>query len=295
MTTESLPGLSAFVRAVEAGSFTGAAKLLGTTPSAISKSIARLEARVGARLIHRSTRAFELTDEGKAYHERIAPLVRGLEEANEVFSTPSAAIGSLRVSMPTDIGRMLLPALISKLMARHPRLQLDISLSDQHVDLVREGFDVALRAGHVDSAGLYARPIAEVPLALVAAPDYLARHGTPRQPADLTQHRHIVYRLAGKTTPILFADGPVMPPAGIFASDSGEAMRIAAVHGAGIAQMMRPAVQAELDADRLRVVLPDVPLQPIPLQALHAFGRRIPNRARVLMEFVIAEIGRQRP
>ncbi|MDT6964568.1 LysR family transcriptional regulator [Cupriavidus sp. SZY C1] len=291
MSMERLHGLSAFVRAVEAGSFTAAARLLGTTPSAVSKSISRLEARLGARLFHRSTRAFVLTDEGNAYYGRVAPLVRGLEEATEVLARPTAAVGRLRVSMPSDLGRTLLGPITATLLPRHPRLSLDVSVTDQHVDLIREGFDLALRAGHPGDSGLYARPLADLPLVLVASPAYLASHGEPRTVADLSRHRHVRYRLAGQPLPITFADGLRLPVDGTFDTDSGEAMRVAAVNGLGIAQLLRTIVQDDLAAGRLRQVLPDAPLRAVPLQVLHGFGRRLPTRARVFVDFVAAELG----
>lgn len=295
MSIERLHGLSAFVRAVEAGSFTAAARRLGTTPSAVSKSIARLEARLGVKLFHRSTRAFELTDEGQAYYGRVASLVRGLEEAAEVLGTPSTAVGTLRISMPSDLARSLLGPVTAILMPRHPRLALEVSVSDQHVDLIREGFDLALRAGQVVDSGLFAKPLADLPLVLVASPDYLERHGVPRTVADLAAHRHVRYRLAGQVVPIAFADGARVPLEGAFDSDSGEALRTAAVNGRGIAQILRTAVQADLDADRLRVVLPDVGLRPVPLQVLHSFGRRLPARAKVFIDFVAAALNRSAP
>lgn len=290
MTIEHLHGLSAFVRAVEAGSFTGAAKLLGTTPSAVSKSIARLEARLGVKLIQRSTRAFHPTDDGKAYHARVASLVRGLEEASEVLKTTSAVTGKLRVSMPSDLGRTLLDPITCRLLRQYPGLRLDVSLSDQHADLVREGFDVALRAGHVTQAGFYSRRLAELPLVLVASPDYLARFGVPRNPSELVQHRHVRYLLAGQAVPIMLADGGSLSVDGCFDSDSGEAMKIAALNGLGIAQMLKSAVQPELDADRLRQVLPDSPLRPMPVQAVHTLGRRLPRRARCFLDFIEEEL-----
>lgn len=290
MSMERLHGLSAFVRAVEAGSFTGAARLLGTTPSAISKSISRLEARLGVKLFKRSTRAFMLTDEGNAYYERVAPLVRGLEEATEVLARPSTAAGRLRVSMPSDLGRSLLGPITARLMPRHPRLSLDVSVSDQHADLIREGFDLALRAGHASDSGLYARPLAMLPLVLVASPAYLASHGEPRTVAALQQHRHVRYRLAGQVMPITLADGTRLQIEGAFDTDSGEAMRTAALNGLGIAQLLRTIVQDDLDAGRLRLVLPDVALRPVPLQMLHGFGRRLPARAKVFVNFVAAEL-----
>ncbi|MNN24218.1 HTH-type transcriptional regulator DmlR [compost metagenome] len=258
----------------------------------MSKSIARLEARLGVKLFHRSTRACVLTDEGQAYYGRVASLVRGLEEAAEVLGTPSTAVGKLRISMPSDLARSLLGPVTAILMPRHPRLALEVSVSDQHVDLIREGFDLALRAGQVADSGLFAKPLADLPLVLVASPDYLARHGVPRTVADLAAHRHVRYRLAGQVVPIAFADGARVPLEGAFDSDSGEALRTAAVNGLGIAQILRTAVQADLDANRLRVVLPDVALRPVPLQVLHGFGRRLPARAKVFIDFVAAALRR---
>lgn len=290
MSIERLHGLSAFVRVVEARSFTAAARLLGTTPSAISKSISRLEGRLGVKLFHRSTRAFALTDEGNAYYSRVAPLVRGLEEASEVLARPSAAAGRLRVSMTSDLSRSLMGPITAKLMPRHPRLSLDIGVSDQHADLIREGFDLALRAGHTTDSGVYARPLGTLPLALVASPAYLATHGQPDSVEDLSHHRHVRYRLAGQVMPITFADGTRIPIEGQFDTDSGDAMRTAAVNGLGIAQLLRHIVQEELDTGRLKVVLPNLALRAVPLQLLHGYGRRLPTRARVFIDFVTEEL-----
>ncbi|MWL89196.1 LysR family transcriptional regulator [Cupriavidus sp. SW-Y-13] len=290
MSMERLHGLAAFVRAVEAGSFTAAAKLLGTTPSAVSKSISRLEARFGVRLFQRSTRAFLLTAEGRAYYDRVAPLVRGLEEASEVLATSNAASGRLRVSMPGDLGRALLGAITQKLLPRHPRLSLDISLGDQHVDLVREGFDLALRAGHAADSTLHAKPLGQMPLVLVASPGYLDRHGEPASIADLAQHHHVRYRLRGDVIPLDFVDGPWPPSQGVFDADNGDALKTAALQGLGIAQLLKTTVQSDLDAGQLRIVLPRVALRPVPLQVLHGFGRRLPARAKVFVDFLAAEL-----
>jgi DNA-binding transcriptional LysR family regulator len=235
MAVEPLHGLAAFVRSVEAGSFTGAARLLGTTPSAVSKSIARLERRLEVRLFQRSTRAFALSVEGQRYYERVAPLVKGLDEAQEVLAAPAAAIGRLRVSLPADLGRALLGPITSQLLVRHPGLALDVSLSDRHVDLIREGFDLALRAGQAADSGLHARPLVSLPVVLVASPQYLNAHGEPRTIEDLALHRHVRYRLGGYVFPITFADGRSLSPEGRFDADSGEAMRTAAINGLGIA------------------------------------------------------------
>ncbi|CAM4006215.1 HTH-type transcriptional regulator DmlR [Bordetella tumbae] len=290
MTVEHFHGLSAFVRSVEAGSFTGAARLLGTTPSAVSKSIARLERRLGVRLFQRSTRAFILTGEGQAYYERVASLVRGLEDADESLKAPNTAIGTLRVSMPVDLGRLLLEPITSQLMPDHPALALDVSLSDRYVDLIREGFDLALRAGTVMDSGLYARKLIDLPLVLVASPQYLARHGELQTVADLGAHRHVRYRLDGHVLPIMLADGTRVPIEGVFDADSGQAMQIAAVNGQGIAQILRTTVQDDLDSGKLSHVLPHVPLMPVPLQVVHGFGRNLPIRAKMFIDFIASHL-----
>ena len=291
MTVERLHGLSAFVRSVEAGSFTGGARLLGTTPSAVSKSIARLERRLGVRLFRRSTRAFVLTSEGQAYYERVAPLVRGLEEADEALNAPATAVGRLRVSLPVDLGRSLLELVTSQLMPRHPALALDVSLSDRHVDLIQEGFDLALRAGKAADSGLYARALIDLPLVLVASPEYLARHGEPQTIAALAAHRHVRYRLDGQVLPIILADGTRLPVEGMFDADSGEAMRIAAVNGLGIAQILMTTVQDDLNTGKLRRVLTRIPLMPVPVQVIHGFGRNMPIKAKIFIDFIAEHLG----
>lgn len=289
-----MESLSIFVRVVEAGSFTGAARLIGATPSAVSKSMARLEARLGARLFQRSTRAFGLTPDGEAYYERVAPLVRGIEEAPEVLGPRSGATGRLRISMPADFGRFMVEALTTRFRQAHPGVRLDVSLSDAHVDLIREGFDAVLRVGRVADTGLIARPLGALPMVLVASPAYLARRGAPASREALRAHDHVRYILAGRPFPIRFADGEEVLPPGVFDTDSGEAMRIAARNGLGVAHLLRASVAAELERGELVTILPDVPLPPAPVQALHAFARNPPARATALFRFLDAEMARWR-
>lgn len=286
MPVENLNGLSAFVRAVEAGSFTGAARLLGTTPSAVSRSVGRLERRLGIRLFRRSTRVTVLTIEGQTYYERIAPLIRGIEEAGNALTAPLDAVGKLRISVPAALARILLDPLTRHLMARHPGLLFEVNVSDHHVDVIREGFDLVIRAGEVVDSALHARKLGQLPLVLVASPDYLSRHGVPKSISDLSVHRHVRYRLAGRLVPVMFADGVSVQPEGAFDADSGEAMRLAALNGLGIAQILKAMVQEDVDAGRLCIVLAELALRPVPLYVMHGFGRSMPPRAKIFIEFV---------
>ncbi len=285
---DNAAGLSAFIDAVETGSFSAAARRAGATPSSVSKSIARLERRLGVRLFTRSTRTLNPTPEGLAYFERVMPLLRALIEARDAVRV--VAEGRLRVSLPTDLGRLLMDPLTRVFMRRHPGVRLELDMTDRHVDLVREGYDLALRAGEVQDADLVARPLGSAPLALVASPEHLDRHGRPDGLDALATARHVRYRLDGRPFPIRFADGAVLSPEGVLDCDTGFALKAAAINGVGIAQLLRWTVDEDLRAGRLEIVMPDAPLPAVPLRILHAFGRFQPLRVRLFSDFVADEV-----
>ena len=286
---EPTTGLHAFVRAAEAGSFSAAARLAGTTPSAVSKSVERLEKRLGVKLFLRSTRSLKLTVDGTAYYERVAPLLRSLDEAGDVLSSTAAPRGPLRVSLPGVLGPTLVAHLTDGFLRRYPDIKLEISITDRHVDLVREGFDAALRVGAVDAVDWMVRRVATLPLVLVAAPGWLERAGTPATRDDLSRAAHIRYRLGARVFPILFADGAEIATDGVLDTDSGQAMRTAALAGLGVAQLLRLAVAEDLAAGRLVEVLPHDPLASVPVQSVHAFGRLAPLRVQLFTDF-LAEV-----
>ncbi|MEJ2817437.1 MULTISPECIES: LysR family transcriptional regulator [unclassified Caulobacter] len=283
---DNAAGLTAFINTVEAGSFSAAARLAGATPSSVSKSVARLERRLGVVLFTRSTRTLNLTLEGAAYFERVMPLLRALGEAQDVVQTAAVAQGRLRVSLPSDLGRLLMDPLTRIFLKRHPRIHLELHMTDRHVDLIREGYDLALRVGQVDDSALTIRPLGRAPLVLVAAPDHLDQYGRPRTLEALRAARHVRYRLDGRPFPITFADGATLSPDGVLDCDSGFALRAAAINGVGIAQLLRWTVDEDLRAGRLEIVMPEAPLPAVPLQILHAFGRFQPLRARLFADFV---------
>lgn len=283
---DNAAGLTAFINTVETGSFSAAARLAGTTPSSVSKSVARLERRLGVVLFTRSTRTLNLTLEGAAYFERVMPLLRALGEAQDVVQTAAVAHGRLRVSLPTDLGRQLMDPLTRIFLKRHPQIHLELHMADRHVDLIREGYDLALRAGAVDDSALTIRALGRAPLVLVASPDHLDQHGRPETLEALADARHIRYRLDGRPFPITFASGATLSPEGVLDCDSGFALRAAAINGVGIAQLLRWTVDEDLRAGRLEIVMPDAPLPTVPLQILHAFGRLQPLRARLFADFV---------
>jgi len=279
-------GLAAFVRTIEAGSFSDAARLLGASPSAVSKSVARLEARLGVRLIQRSTRTLALTAEGALYFERVAPLIQALADAEQALRTPDDVSGLLRVAAPSDLGRTVFAGWAERFARAHPRLKLELGIADRQVDLIREGYDVAIRVGALLDNRLTARRLTVLQPVLVAAPAYLARCGQPAERADLAEHACLRYLTPAGPFPWTWADGSSLVPDGPFDTNDGVVLRQAALAGAGIAQLARIAVADDLAAGRLDIVLPHLPMPGLEVHALHAYGRQAPQRVRLFIAFL---------
>lgn len=283
-------GLMAFVRTVQAGSFSGAARALDTTPSAVSKSVARLEKKVGVRLFLRSTRALTLTQEGQIFFERVTPLLQDLDSSDEVIRSDAALSGRLRVSMPTELAPLLLPRLFTGFAADDPDLHLDIGLTDRFVDLIREDYDVVLRAGNPTQGNLTVRHLADLPLAIVASPAFLGTSGNARLPVEqLATVPFARYTLGGLVQPIRLADGSSFVPAGRVDCDSGAALIQAALAGLGAAYLLRCLVAKELHTGTLVTLASESALPSLPFNALHAFGRTVPLRVKLFCDFIARE------
>lgn len=216
--SDRLSGISVLVSVVEAGSFALAANRLHLSRSAVGKTIARLEQRLGVRLFHRTTRSLNLTDDGALFYERCLRALEEIRVAENLLESGKRQVsGRLRVSMPVLIGRLCIAPVLTALAREHPGLELDLSFSDRVVDVAEEGFDLAVRNGPLpDSAGLVARKLGDNRMTLCASPDYLARCGTPSSVEELFQHDAIAYRYAAmiRSWLIPLADGTmreVMP------------------------------------------------------------------------------------
>lgn len=286
------PGLVAFVRSVEAGSFSAAARDLGTTPSAVSKSVARLERHLGARLFRRSTRILALTPDGQAFFDRVAPLLQEIEQSADAVQAPTDVRGRLRVSLPGEIARLLMDAILTDFLARHPSLDLEIGITDRPVELIREDYDVVFRVGPVVEGDLVVRTLAQLEMVLVASPAFLDRWGVPRSVDDLRSLPFARYFVGRRAPEIRFADGTSIATRGRVGFDSGFGLCAAARLGLGVAYVTRCIVEQDLRRGDLVVVLPGKPLPPMPFQALHAFGQGAPMRVRLLSDFIAGEIGR---
>jgi DNA-binding transcriptional LysR family regulator len=287
---EKTAGLVAFVRTVDAGSFASAARLIGASPSAVSKSVARLEQRLGVRLLQRSTRTLGPTAEGAAYYERVAPHLRAIEEADDIVQVPENVRGVLRVTVPSTFGRPLIAAWAGSFLDRYPDIKLELSVTDRRVDVIRESFDIAVRIGELQDTSLIGRSMGVLHYVLAASPRYLDRRGMPRSIDDLKQHACLRYLRAGRPFPFTFADGTRIVPEGPFDTDDAQYLIEAALEGAGITRFMRLAIQDDLANGRLRIVLPEIPMVSEPIHVLHPFGRQLPLRVRLFIDFLVEAV-----
>jgi len=261
MTVKNVQCLVSFVESASSGSFTAAANRLGVTPAAVGKNVARLEQELAVRLFNRTTRRLSLTAEGHAFLDEAGDALRRLEEAvDKVTLAATEPSGRVRISCSAAFGRRFVLPLLSGIARRHPQLELDLVLDDRVVDMVAEGFDIAVRGGTLDDSSLVARHVCRLYSVLVASPDYLRRHGVPTSPADLAQHRLMAVRLASGARPWRFrrpsgrgfVEHP--PSAQLWASDPDAFMELACA-GEGICQAGLMLAAPMLREGKLRLVL----------------------------------------
>ncbi len=283
-------GLVAFVRTVETGSFSAAARSLRTTPSGVSKSISRLESLLGLKLFRRSTRILTLTPDGETFFGSIAPLLRQIEESSDVFQADRGATGHLHVSLPSELARLLMVPIFTRFLPQHPGITLDLGTTDRHVDLIRENYDIAFRVGKVTGSDLMMRTLMHLDMALVASPAFVDTWGPVGTVERLRELPFARYAIDGHTYPIHFADGATMIPTGQVDLDTATAIRIAALSGVGVAYLMKCIVQEELDRGELIQILPDLELETMPFQTVHAFGRMPTYRLRLFSDFIETEM-----
>ncbi|AOG25201.1 LysR family transcriptional regulator [Acidovorax sp. RAC01] len=295
---DKLSGMCAFVKTAELGSFVAAGRALEVSASAVGKSVARLEQEVGVRLLQRSTRRIQLTAEGQLFHERCRRILDDLDDAQAMLSlSREVPRGRLRVSAPI-VGYHFLIPLVPEFLARYPEVELDISFSDRAVDLIDEGIDVAIRSGDLRDSRLVSRPLQRFRLLLCAAPDYLARHGTPVAIRDLEQHACVRFRHpdSGK-----LLDWPWHEAAAsaephlrtVLACNNIEAVLGATLRGLGIACLPDFLVREAL-ADGLLVSVLEQEMGPSrQFSALWPSSRHLSPKVRVLVDHLGARLSGQ--
>jgi DNA-binding transcriptional LysR family regulator len=288
-----------FAKVVELEGFSRAAERLGISATAASRQVAELEARLGVRLLHRTTRRLYLTDSGRSYYERCAQILNDLDEAELTISSAGGRPqGLLRVAAPVSFGVQHLTPLFLDYMERYPEVKLELSLSDRMVDLVEEGYDLALRITQELKTTLVARSLAQARLVACAAPSYLERHGVPRTPEELRHHECLCYTYDALRGVWAF-EGPAGPlrvsVQGRLATNNGDSLRAAAVAGWGIILEPTFLVGEDLRQGRLVRLLPDHPVSPLTLYAIYPSRRYLSPKVRTLVDFLVERIAEPLP
>lgn len=287
-----LEAMQIFARVVELASFTRAAASLGSAKASVSVAVQQLEGLLGTRLLHRTTRRVELTQDGRVFYERCKDLLADVDELQSMFQQDQQGLrGRLRVDMLGRVARDLVIPRLPEWLAAHPQLEIELSSSDRRVDLVREGFDCVLRSGALEESSLIARPLGRLRMVNAASPAYLQAHGRPRRLQDLARHRlvHYVNVLGVKPEGWEYHDGTAWRSfgmGGVLTVNSVDAYEAACLAGLGLIQSPLLGLKPLLDAGRLVEVLPRYRAAPMPMYLVYAHRRNLPRRVRVFMDWL---------
>lgn len=287
--------LQLFLRVVEDGSFAAAASHGGISRAQASKLIRALEDDLGVRLIQRTTRKLSLTEAGTQFHVRVAEAMRALQEAEaEAAQRQTEPRGRLRVSAPISFSRRYLGDAVAEFLRRHPRIELELDLSDQRADLVRDGFDMAIRIGHLADSSLVARRIAPARLMAAAAPSYLRAHGTPTHPQQLEAHVGMVYTLTAHPGQWTFRRGDesvTVRMHGPLRASNGDVLTAAAQRGLGITVQPTFIIGDAVRRGELVPILGEWQVQEAAIYAVYPAGRAVPAKTRALIDFLAERFG----
>jgi len=291
-----LNGISVLSAIVDSGTFAAAAEVLDMSQSGVSRSISRLEARLGVRLLERTTRTVTLTEEGRRFHEQVMPLLAGLEDAAASAAQGATAVrGRLRVNVDPFFSRLILGPALGGFLESHPQLRLELITTDRLGDLVGDGFDLAVRFGHPRPSALVARKLLDSRMLTIASPAYLQRHGHPDDPRQLEQGHHVCIQFrdpeTGRPFPWEFHKGRkklVLETTGSLTVNDAGTLYSVCLAGHGMAQVMNLGVLPMIAEGRLVDVFPDWPDERFPLYALHPSRHRVPAKTRAFVDFIVA-------
>jgi len=290
----------AFIEVVRCGSFRGAARSLGVSKSSVSQRVAELEERLGARLLSRTTRSVTLTDIGASYHRDVEPAFEALQTASaRIQQLQARPSGRLRITAPVELGQEILGEVLARYEALYPEVALEVSLTDRVVNLVEEGFDLALRVGPLASSGLIVRQLSEPQTrGVFASPQYIRRYGTPREPRDLTEHRCLA--MSGSQTPAAWTFSingktrsvPIRPHVTI---NSFQVLRALAVADVGVTSLPMRMAAAELAAGKLKVLLGRYMPPPRTTLAVYPSQRNLSPALRAMVDVLVDTYAKERP
>jgi len=288
-----LQQLSSFLAVVRAGSFVGAADAMALSKAAVSRHVADLEAQLGVRLLHRTTRRLSLTDDGQRFHDQAVELVAALQELEaQTAATGGEAAGLLRINAPVTFGNLHLAPLWPRFIAAHPKVSLDITLNDRVVDLVDEGYDVAIRISRLADSQIVSRRLATTRIVLCASPGYLEKHGTPTHPRDLAEHQVFAYSYwsGGDDWRFTGPDGEVgvrVKPR--IHTNSGDTCRAAALEDQGVVLQPDFLVGADIKRGTLVRLMPEYHSIELGIFALFPTRKHLPLKTRHLVDFLVEE------
>lgn len=287
--------IEVLVEVVRSGSFVGAAEVLGMSKAAVSRHVSELEARLGMRLLQRTTRRLALTEAGQIFHARSKDILDSVSESEDEISTQTGtASGQLRISAPVTFGVRHLAPLWGEFRRRHPKVTLDITLADRVVDLIEEGYDLAIRIGRLSSSTLVSRRLAITRMVLCAAPDYLAAYGTPLHPHDLAGHEILAYSYWSDKDEWRF-DGPEgavsVRTQPCLSSNSGDTCRAAALAGQGVILQPSFLVDTDLAAGTLVELMPEYRAVELGIYAVYPTRKHVPAKVRALLDFLGEQFG----
>lgn len=294
---DKLQAMQLFVRVVDAGSYTAAADQMEISRALASKLVQSLEDQLGVRLLHRTTRKLSLTEAGERYYQRVSEILGSLNEAEALASELQAEPrGRLRVSAPMSFAIHHLGSAVAEFQQRHPRIELELTLNDRQVDLVDEGFDMAVRIARLADSSLVARRIAPCRLLLLASPAYLARVGAPQHPQDLVGHNYLSYTLAARRDEIVLVndnDGErqTVNLSGSLRVNNGDVIASAAVAGLGICLSPSFLIWQRVLRGELVPVLPQWQIPDIGVHAVYPAGRTLPAKTRSFIDFLVERFG----
>ena len=290
---DQLIAMRTFVRVVQTGNFSAAAREQNSSQANVSKRVSGLESLLGVKLLTRSSRELSLTEMGREYYEKCLAILAELDEADAAVRSETASPkGTLKIAAPIALARLVLAPLIKSFIEQYPEINIDMAASDTQVDLIAQGIDIAIRAKNLEDSSLVARHLFDNPMLLVASPDYLEQRGMPAVPEDLKHHNCIVYSLLSSMNIWRFFKEDKefsVPVKGNFQSSNGDTNLEVALTGLGIVQLPIWMVDEHLTSGRLTQILTDYKAVSIPLNAIYPQNRYVPLKVRCFVDFIKKE------
>jgi LysR family transcriptional regulator for bpeEF and oprC len=292
ITMDRIDLFRVFIRVVECASFTRASETLSMPRSSVSAAVQELEARLGTRLLHRTTRTVSPTLDGEAFFERCQQLVADVEEAEDLFrQNPTRQRGRLRVDVPGRIGRLIIAPVLPEFLGRYPEIDISLGVTDRAVNMIEESVDCVLRVGHLSDSGMIARPVGSLVLINVASPAYLRQHGTPQTPTDLLNHVEIHYAspATGRIEPWEWVENGELHTLqlhGRVTVNSAEAYIACCLAGLGLIQIPAYDVKHHIEAGELSEVLCDYRASPMPMTLLYPHRRHLSRRVQLFADWL---------